>query len=113
VTDAKFDVERARRLASDKCAAGQVAQDDWERFVRVCLDEIGRLNSIADAAIKNQEIERDRADRLRHQLDAQAKRIEGLREALDTYAQYGDDAKLQFVSGALARAALTTDKETT
>jgi hypothetical protein len=106
VTDAKFDVEAAKRISRELGV-------DAEWFL-LAIAEIERLQGeivgwelrLINANGAAHEADKENIS-LRHQLDAQAKRIAALREALEFYS--GSSV----VGTSVADRALTTDKETT
>jgi hypothetical protein len=112
VTDApKFDVERARKIAKDWTVDSGILRNDVER----ACDEIERLRGEVSAlyikTLEPAEKEDELIDSLRQQLDAQAKRIEGLRVALKEIVKNERGGEIPSITSMIASDALTTDKE--
>jgi hypothetical protein len=72
-------------------------------------DEIERLDVLHHKRTKLEQILIEKKEAAEARVVSLEARVEKLRVALDTYAQYREEAVLDFVSGALAKKALTED----
>ncbi len=105
-----------------------IANGDWYKYVgadacealraelaaRNCLDESSKkeffaLRAERDELAASNLAWSDDCIKARSERDALAARVEKLREALDTYAQFNFEGEITLVSGSLARRALAED----